>query len=211
MRAKLLGHYGSDQLIAEEAWESSGVTDGDGTSLIKKLVALKHRKPLEIMHFHFKLFSVPISIDRQFQTHRNQEASVATSGRYGSTPLEFSAPWDNIPEISEEDKQFCNKHVQNDKEIYEAKCEIYGPIIGKRRAREVFRDLLPQGQLMNRRLMLNLVAFAGLMRQRLKPSAQLEAQQLAELMLKAVKEANVCPEAIKALEECEWKPAATQT
>jgi thymidylate synthase ThyX len=50
----------------------------------------------------------------------------------------------------------------------------------------------------------NLRSFANYQKLRNSPHAQPEIRQVAQLMLEAVKEANICPIAIEALERNGW-------
>jgi thymidylate synthase (FAD) len=199
--ATLLGSYGSDRLIAEQAWMSTESHDETALQtevekVIKFLVRNRHTKPLEVVQFHFELH-MPISIDRQFQTHRTQQASIANSGRYGSVPLEFYlAP---NPGMEEEDYERLEQHLVESKILYAELLCKYPDTFGKNRTREILRDILPQGQMTKRRLTINLWAFAHLLKLRRSHHAQPEARQLAERMLQSA--LSVCPYTFHVMEQ----------
>lgn len=74
-----------------------------------------------------------------------------------------------------------------------------------KRLREFFRGVLPQNNMTERVSIFNLRSFANYQKLRNSEHAQPEIKQVAELMLEAVKQANICPIAIKALEDNNWE------
>jgi thymidylate synthase (FAD) len=95
---ELLGHLGSDDWIAERARASTGgapKTHEQNVNLVRKLLAEKHRKPLEhvVMCFHLEM---PMFVARQFDTYRHQSRSEL-SLRYTDHPGEFYLPGQDRP------------------------------------------------------------------------------------------------------------------
>jgi flavin-dependent thymidylate synthase len=206
--------------IAVRAGMSTGKeSPADLEKLIRKLVKARHSKPFERVHFDFTITGLPITIDRQMQTHRMQEGSVASSGRYGSTPMEFEKPWDRVNgwmedgddyiwHVIEDDRARLNYIITEAADLYTELTKKYsGRGVPMKRCREVFRNILPQGQLMNRSFTMNLVSFANFMRLRLdRKHAQPEIADIAEEMLNAVLSSEGdCPHiALAALAEEGW-------
>jgi len=94
----LLGHLGNDDTIAERARISTGnstSTHETNVKLVKKLLADKHRKPLEhvVLALHLEM---PLFAARQFDTYRHQSRSEL-SLRYSDHPGVFYIPGADRP------------------------------------------------------------------------------------------------------------------
>lgn len=212
---------GSDKSIAEAAWTSSTTLQGkqkrtseDVKRVVNMLADSKHSTPFESVVLRFWI-KMPIATDRQFMTHRLQSAS-GMSGRYRTMPKEYL----HIPEdidhiISKIDfnaktdyYEFCNKanKLYDEYTILAKKAEGKNLITNSeyKRFREFFRGVLPQHNMTERVTIMNLRSFANFIKLRLKPEAQPEIQEVAKQMLEAVKQANICPEALFALERNNW-------
>lgn len=74
-----------------------------------------------------------------------------------------------------------------------------------KRIRETIRGCLPIANMVERTTIFNLRSFANYYRLRSNPNAAKEIQEVARLMLEAVEKANVCPLAIAALKEADWR------
>jgi thymidylate synthase ThyX len=74
-----------------------------------------------------------------------------------------------------------------------------------KRAREIMRCQLPVSGMTERTTIMNLRSFANYQKQRNSSYAQPEIKKVAELMLEEVKRVNVCPIAIKTLQEIGWR------
>ncbi len=74
-----------------------------------------------------------------------------------------------------------------------------------KRAREIYRGVLPQANMTERVSIMNLRAWANFIRLRNSEHAQPEIRKVAQLMLEEVKKANVAPLAISALESVGWR------
>lgn len=229
IRVQLQDWMGSDRAIANAAWTSSTEdskkelkTDDDVRRVVKMLADLSHSVPFEsvIFRFHFRL---PVAIDRQLVTHRIGSHS-GMSGRYRTMPREFLTLPNDVWEILY--KAYGELGARQYEEEYNLLCEEANswyedrlsdlkekvsskviPITNAeyKRAREFLRGVLPQHNMTERVSIFNLRSFANLYRLRSKPDAQPEFQFIAKEMLRLVKEANICPLAIAALEENEWR------
>lgn len=187
IEVKLVGSYGNDALICYQASMSSGVETKDVDALVGKLYKRKHMKPFEVVDFHFEI-KVPIFVDRQLETYRARRASVANSGRYGSTPMEFYKPAEMPSYLWEPWLQ----SVQNVYKLMEKECELNCSTI---RRNEVARCTLPQGQLIKRSFKIDLRNLFHFLEERLDSHAQVEVQDLARKMMMLA--APVCPSAFK--------------
>jgi flavin-dependent thymidylate synthase len=208
IEVKLLGSYGSDRMIAEQAWYSTDKDKGEDTTgehiykILNTLITRKHTKALEVVDFHFEAHW-PISCDRQQQTHRTQRASIARSGRYGSAPMAMVEPSKELVEfrIAESYKHLANTAFEVYTSAVECgvECGVDSKLMPERRVRELFRDLLPQGQMTSRRFKIDLHNFVNYLAQRRTTHAQYEIAVAAQKMLDAAW--SVCPIAFSILDE----------
>jgi thymidylate synthase (FAD) len=228
---ELQEHMGSDVSIANAAWTSTYDKDRREdkyddpekvASIVPRLIKDGHGTPIEsvVMRFWIRL---PIMIDRQHMTHRIASHN-GLSGRYRTLPDDwFTVPQDVI--------DICNRITENphngkthlqvgydsicqqafafyNEQLRELKLkEKWGKITNAefKRMREVIRGVLPVAGMVERTTIFNLRSFANYQRQRNSDHAQKEICQIAQLMLKEVKEAGVAPIAIKTLEEIGWR------
>lgn len=206
IEVKLLGSYGSDRMIAEQAWYSTDKDKGDETTedhirkILTTLITRRHTKALEVVDFHFEAHW-PISCDRQQQTHRTQRASIARSGRYGSAPMAMVEPPYELALVlnavqMEDYKILLSVPFQFYEKNYAALVEDC--LLKPSRAREILRDLLPQGQMTSRRFKIDLNNFVNYLGQRRTTHAQYEIALAAQKMLDAAW--NVCPIAFQILD-----------
>jgi thymidylate synthase (FAD) len=192
MEVKLIGHYGDESSIVRQAGMSTGRECTDISGLIKRLMKWAHWKPFEVVNFHWEV-KLPITIDRQLVTYRTMVASIAQSGRYGSTPLSFYIPKEIDSGILDEEDLVAYKNVlQITQSFYERVSEKYKDSFeGKHRSREVFRNILPQSQYTTRTFQMNLRNFLHFLEERTSSTAQSEIRQLALMMRDSV--AHICP------------------
>lgn len=223
IKVELQDFMGDDRQIADAAWTSSldyqkkqTRTDEDVRRVVNMLADAKHSTPFESVVLRFWI-RMPIATDRQYMTHRLQSAS-GMSGRYRTMPSEYLAIPSDVNEIINKAtigrglqfqyEYICRlanehyKHIVNSMKEAEKNKIITNSEF--KRAREFFRGILPQHNMTERVSIMNLRAFANFYKLRSKPDAQPEIRQVAELMLKAVKESNVAPIAIEALERNLW-------
>lgn len=222
IKVELQAVYGGDKEIAESAWTSSldyqkkkTRTDEDVKRVINMLADNKHSVPFESVIFRFWL-KIPIAIDRQVEKHRISSQN-GMSGRYRTMPDEFL-------NISDDIKNICSK-VSNEEfwKDYERLCSQSNTWYQKqmkffkqekdlnlisndeyKRVREFFRGVLPQHNMTEKIMTINLRSWCNFIKLRNSEHAQKEIQQVAQMMLQAVKESNKCPIAIEALERNNW-------
>jgi flavin-dependent thymidylate synthase len=223
IKVELQEWMGSDRKIAEAAWTSSfdlekklARNDDDVKRVVNLLADSKHSVPFESVIFRFWI-KLPIQIDRQHMTHRIGSHS-GMSGRYRTMPSEFQEVPNDIKAILtkhahyydyvEEYNERCEKaNTSYNLMVSELKqSENAGRISNKemKRAREFFRGMLPQNNMTERVTVMNLRSFANYYKLRSKPDAQPEIQHISNLMLEQVRQKNICPIAIEALEKNSW-------
>ena len=223
IKVELLETMGSDQAIAHSAWTSSLDiskkelrTEEDITRVVNMLADLKHSVPFESVVMRFWM-RIPISTDRQVMTHRIASHS-GMSGRYRTMPNDFL-------EMPDDAKTILNKltgntyYIKYYQEICEDANQAYRQVLNDckqaekagmisnqeyKRLREVYRNILPQGNMTERVTVMNLRSFANFYKLRSKMDAQPEIQELANKMMEALKESNICPIALTALERNNW-------
>lgn len=216
---------GSDESIANAAWTSTydktkredKYDDSEKVSkLVKQLILDGHGTPIESVVLRFWI-RMPIFTDRQHMTHR-MASHNGLSGRYRTMPEDyFKLPADVNDIINKGTvggglqwryENACEKATKDYKYIIESlkESEKRGFITNKefKRVREVVRGMLPTAGMVERTTMMNLRSFANYQRQRNSDHAQPEIRQVAQLMLKAVKDAGVAPTAIETLESIGW-------
>ena len=229
---ELQEHMGSDRSIANAAWTSSfdkekreARTNEQVTSIVNRLADEGHSTPFESVILRFWIRH-PIFVDRQHMTHRIASHN-GLSGRYRTMPTDYFDIPDDVMAILDlaskapnpcEDPHFhmteayydsCETAVNNYKlSIIQLKsAEKLGLITNEqfKRAREILRGQLPTAGFTERTSIFNLRSFANYRRLRGKSNAQKEIQIVSDIMLKEVKDANICPVAITALERNGWR------
>lgn len=225
IKVELQETMGSDLSIANAAWTSTydknkredKYLDQDKiNSLVRRLILDHHGTPIESVIFRFWI-RMPIFVDRQHMTHRIASHN-GLSGRYRTMPEDFyEIPEDVNLILNKCAMQFVAKDYYNicleanssyRQAINQLKTMENTKIITNnefKRVREVLRGQLPTSGLTERTSIMNLRSFANYQKQRNSEYAQPEIKRVAELMLEEVKKANICPIAIKTLEEIEWK------
>lgn len=222
IKVELQETMGSDRAIAHAAWTSSTLeelkelkTEEDVKRVVNMLADAKHSVPFESVIFRFWM-RIPIATDRQLMTHRVASHS-GLSGRYRTMPDEFLLIPGDVESILT--KAACDSIYVDYNETCSVANEYYRQGLEKlklvkekdkissyeyKRAREFLRGMLPQHNMTERVSIFNLRSFANFYKLRSKPDAQPEIQQVARLMLEKVKEANICPIALDALERNSW-------
>lgn len=233
IKVELQETMGSDRSIANAAWTSSfdkekreARTDEQVAAIVARLAKDGHSTPFESVVLRFWM-RIPIFTDRQHMTHRIASHN-GLSGRYRTMPTDYLDLPDDVHSICEKVDSIDHKANPNQPqrslmEGYFESCEIavenytyavdamkaaekQGVITNAefKRAREVLRGQLPTSGMTERTTIMNLRSFANYQKLRNSSHAQPEIKEVARQMLVAVKAANVCPVALKALEEQGW-------
>jgi thymidylate synthase (FAD) len=232
IQVELQESLGSDRSIALSAWTSSydktkreEKTDEDVEKVVKMMAESGHGTPFESVVFRFWI-KLPIFSDRQHMTHRIASHN-GMSGRYRTMPDEwyklpsdvtqiiykgigghFDSPesaantLDKYEELCRGAYEFYNSNLN-----YLKKAEKKRLITNEeyKRVREVLRGVLPISGMTERTTLMNLRSFANYQRLRNSSHAQPEIKRVAELMLEQVKNKNICPIALEALEKQGWR------
>lgn len=219
---------GSDRDIANAAWTSTYDKDrreekyedeAKVEALVRRLIEDGHKTPLESVVFRFWI-RMPIFIDRQHMTHRIASHN-GLSGRYRTLPDEWYFLPDDVKAILNKlGEDFAGGVVDSYDHMMAAQVRFYQSVLSEskaaekeglidnqefRRVREVIRGVIGTSIMTERTTIMNLHSFANYMHLRSSPHAQAEIRHVALLMLEQVKEADICPVAISALEERGWK------
>lgn len=223
IKVELLGSFGSDRIIAETAWTSSFEnstkefkTDADVKRIVNMLADLKHSVPFESVVYRF-WYRLPIQTDRQHVTHRIASHS-GMSGRYRTMPEDWLDIAEDVSVILSRlnisgqvslDYEFICSYANK---WYREKLEYFKKLEKKelisnseyKRLREFFRGVLPQNNMTERVSVFNLRSLANYIKLRSKSDAQVEIQFIANEMVRLIKQDNICPVAIEALERNGW-------
>jgi len=218
---------GSDVSIANAAWSSTydkakREDKYDDENKVKELVSRLaregHSVPFESVVLRFWL-RLPILVDRQHMTHRIASHN-GLSGRYRTLPSDWSSVPDDVVEILNKVKSVTGNYVsarfnqlmQDQLDFYkfvlsDTKKAEHDKIITNseyKRVREVVRGVIGTASMVERTTVMNLRSFANYQRLRNSEHAQKEIRLVAQKMLDAVREKNICPVAIMALENQGW-------
>ncbi len=229
IKVELQEFMGSDKGIAESAWTSSLTLQGkekrseqDVERIVKMLANEGHSTPFESVVLKFWI-KMPIQTDRQHVTHRIASHN-GMSGRYRTMPNEYYEIPTDINNLTYKALVITPMQAGYLVDKYSELCSdanhYYSTLLGYfkqaekdnvisndeyKRLREFYRGVLPQNNMTERVTVINLRSFANYQKLRNAPNAQPEIQQVAKLMLEAVKAANICPIAIQALEKNNWE------
>ena len=228
IKVELQEFMGSDASICNSAWTSTYDKnlrdekyndDSKIESLVQRMVKEGHSTPFESVVFRF-WFRMPIFIDRQHVTHRIASHN-GLSGRYRTLPSDwFRLPGDvrfilNVVKnnygqyISEMfDEMMLGQFTFYEKVLDECKKAEKMDLISNhhyKRVREILRGVVGTAAMVERTSLFNLRSFANYQRLRNSEHAQKEISIIAQKMLEAVAAAKVCPVAIKALMENDWR------
>lgn len=192
---ELLDVYGSDITIAESAWVSSGRGDSSDPAKVERLIRMLasegHDTPFEHVITRWRI-TAPQRIQVQLLRHRMASHNVA-SARYGhkfdeaidikqKAFAEISTPMARIMLI-ELDK-LMNESIAVYNELMQ---EVKGNPESKR-IRELAAFALPQGVMSQQVLTINLRSLKNLLELRCSEHAQKEIRDIANEMLKLIKE-----------------------
>jgi thymidylate synthase (FAD) len=223
IEVELLEFMGSDRTIAESAWTSSSTkrakelrTDEDVQRVVRMLADNGHAVPFESVIFRF-WFRIPISCDRQIMTHRIASMN-GMSGRYRTMPNDYQEIPEHVGDIYE--RAEMNHQLADYNKIAEMANTRYsfqvhelkkrrdnGTITEKefKDARQFIRGILPQNNMTERTMTMNLRSLANFIRMRYSVHAQDEIRDLATKILREMqKKCQSVYTALSALEQKEW-------
>ncbi len=194
MKVELKHHFGDDLMVVNAARVSYGKEKTEFSEkdrkLIKYLIEHKHLSPFRHPQLQFRI-QCPIFVERQMFKHQVGLTANSISGRYVDFSDEYWTP-EQLRFQSEDSKQgsagnlgeeentyFSQKiahHIEQGKRLYAEMCE-YG--VAKEQARIILPICLETQFIWTG----SLAAFIHLWNLRLKPDAQQETREVAQLML----------------------------
>ena len=183
---ELLGHYGSDEVIACSAWTSTSrdLTE-DKKARIPKLINMLwthgHETPFEKGVVHF-LVDTDIATHIHLLKHRISSLN-AESARYKELMEDKYYVPDDWPD---EWKTKLEKYTVMGNDLYHACVADLEPILGRKRAKESARFFKTYNSQIQADVMFNMRSFANFQKLRNSEHAQLEVRDIANQMLNAI-------------------------
>lgn len=200
---ELIGYYGNDEIHACSAWTSTSreineEKKGRIPKLLKMLAENGHHTPFEKSSLHF-LVNTDIASHVHILKHRVGVSVNGESARYKEikedkfylpedwkgikTSSKFHAPYfygNNWDEILKE-------YVEIGNTLYHECIKDLEPVLGRKRAKESARFFKTYNSQIQADVMFNFRSFYHFQSLRNKPDAQIEIQQIAQMMLDLVK------------------------
>ncbi len=192
-KVELIGHYGSDEIIACSAWTSTSreLTE-DKKDRIPKLINMLwsegHETPFEKGTVHF-LVNCDIASHIHLLKHRMSSLN-AESARYKELKDDkFYIPedWNNTG-VLDNWAFLLKEHTQSMNKLYHDCLIELTPILGRKRAKESARYFKTYNSQIQADVMFNMRSFANFLELRNSDSAQFEIRKIAQEMLKLVSE-----------------------
>lgn len=186
---ELLGYYGTDLVHAQSAWTSTSRDLSDEKlervgALLNMLASEGHHTPFEKSSLHF-LVTVDQATHIHLLKHRIGVSINGESARY----KELKEDKYYIPEDWDETlQQDLIDFTEEANEYYHKFLEILTPKIGRKRAKESARFFKTFNSQITMDVMFNWRSFAHFLKLRNSEHAQKEVRELAQEMLKLVKE-----------------------
>lgn len=194
---ELIGHYGSDEIIACSAWTSTNreLTEekrGRIDKLIHMLWSNGHESPFEKGVVHF-LVNTDIASHIHLLKHRISSLN-AESARYKELKEDkYYLPddWNDIPASHTENAsnwlEQLESYTKLGNDLYHKCLEDLTPILGRKRAKESARYFKTYNSQIQADVMFNMRSFANFLKLRNSEHAQLEIREIAQQMLEQVK------------------------
>lgn len=196
IKVELLSHFGNDLMIVNVARVSYGkevfVLEEKDAKLINYLVKHKHTSPFRHPQLQFRI-TCPIYVERQLFKHQVGLSANSISGRY----VDFSDTYSKIGEWrkqSKSSKQGSEGIVENQTEcsfieesVIQTCKDAYKRLIDLGVSKEQARTILPLNLNTSFIWTGSLLAFIHLFHLRIKPDAQQETREIAQIMLDSIK------------------------
>ena len=212
-KVELLGHYGSDEVIACSAWTStSRALSDDKRARIPKLIDMLwregHESPFEKGAVHF-LIDCDIASHIHLLKHRIASIN-AESARYKELKEDKYYIPDDWAALDEADADGCagNSHesisvyswagvlkeyTEEGNRLYHQCLKELEPVLGRKRAKESARYFKTYNSQIQSDVMFNMRSFANFLKLRHSEHAQLEIREIAAEMLRLVSEIDGNP------------------
>ncbi len=184
---ELLGHYGSDEVIACSAWTStSRELDEKKRERIPKLIDMLwshgHETPFEKGSVHF-LVDCDIASHIHLLKHRISSLN-AESARYKELKEDKTFIPDDWPEFWQ---QQLKQYTEDGNRLYHKCLADLEPELGRKRAKESARFFKTYNSRIQADVQFNMRSFANFIKLRKSEHAQKEIREIAEKMLDLVK------------------------
>ena len=188
MKIELLGHYGSDEVIALSAWTStSRDLDIEKRKRIPKLIEMLwndgHETPFEKGSVHFL---VTCDIASHIHLLKHRIASInAESARYKELKEDkyyIPQDWNNENSISIDWMDKLEDYTKQGNTLYHQCLEDLTPILGRKRAKESARFFKTYNSEITSDVLFNMRSFANFIKLRNNEHAQLEIRMIAQQM-----------------------------
>ena len=184
---ELLGHYGSDEVIACSAWTStSRDLDEKKRQRIPKLIDMLwshgHETPFEKGSVHF-LVDCDIASHINLLKHRLSSLN-AESARYKELKEDKTFIPDDWPDFWQQ--QF-KQYTEDGNRLYHKCLADLEPELGRKRAKESARFFKTYNSRIQADVQFNMRSFANFIKLRKSEHAQKEIREIAEKMLDFVK------------------------
>lgn len=181
-KVELIGHYGSDEIIACSAWTSTSRELSEDKikripTLINMLWSNGHETPFEKGTVHFL---VDCDIASHIHLLKHRIASInAESARYKELKEDKYYLPSDWPESSLKALEAFTLHSNH---LYHTQLEILTPILGRKRAKESARYFKTYNSQIQADVMFNMRSFANFLKLRDSEHAQLEIREIAHEM-----------------------------
>ena len=184
---ELLGHYGSDEVIACSAWTStSRDLDEKKRERIPKLINMLwshgHETPFEKGSVHF-LVDCDIASHIHLLKHRLSSLN-AESARYKELKEDKTFIPDDWPDFWQ---QQLKQYTEDGNRLYHKCLADLEPELGRKRAKESARFFKTYNSRIQADVQFNMRSFANFIKLRKSEHAQKEIREIAEKMLDLVK------------------------
>ena len=186
---QLIGTYGNDTIMAMSAWTSTSreLTDEKKNripALLKMLAENGHETPFEKSSLHF-LVTADIASHIHCLKHRIGVSINCESARYKELKEDkYYIPHD----WPVEEQKLLQEHCDQSLEKYHDTLVRLVPVLGRKRAKESARFYLPYATQLTFDVMFNMRSFVHFQRLRNDEAAQVEIREIAQEMLRLVKE-----------------------
>jgi flavin-dependent thymidylate synthase len=199
-KVELVGVYGNDETHALSAWTSTSreLTEEKKSRIGKLLFQLgdeEHGTPFEKSMIHF-LVTTDIATHIHLLKHRIGVSINGESARYKELKDDkFYVPvdWDSVERIKY--IEFMETALKN---YHECLARLVAKGVPRKRAKESARFYLPYGNQITADISFNWRSFMHFQGLRNSEHSQLEVRELAQEMLRLVKETNHFPLSLKA-------------
>lgn len=192
---ELIGHYGSDEIIAQSAWTSTSRDLSEEKrnripQLIAKLWQDGHHTPFEKGIVHF-LVTSDIATHIHFLKHRMSSMN-AESARYKELKEDkyyLPSDWKDIQTTANPESSWLDmldEYTRMGNELYHGCLSDLTPVLGRTRAKESARYFKTYNSQITYDVMFNMRSFFNFQMLRNSEHAQVEIREIAEQMMTLV-------------------------